>query len=642
MSAICGIYRRDGGEAEASTLAKLLHAMRHRGPDGRGEWNGGSVRLGHLLLETTPESRGEKQPLHDLESGRTIAADARIDNRDELMSALGFSPRDGEAATDCALILAAHAKWGERCPEHIVGDFVFAIWDESRKRLFCARDAIGMRVLYLYRDRTVFAFASELTALLALPEVPRELNEIAIGEFLIWKKDEVRATFYRGVERLPPGHTLTVGPEDSSERRYWSAQILPEISYPRDDDYAEALLELLQRAVAASLRTDRPVGVMLSGGLDSSSLAVLAQRGLLDRGSALRAYSSALRERHGGPETDERGFIEAVCGAMGIAPGYVYADRETLIGSLMRMTMQMGQPFPDPFWYMTDALNEAASSDGVRVLMTGIGGDHAASFDGRGHLSSLLRRGRLLELRGLAARRAAFTGRSLAGVLMKEALHPLIPHRLYPAYSRIRGRGPATDMISRSAIREGFAGRIHLRQRVEESRFSRIWRTGSDPRANLKLNMDAGNLANAVESMNLFGGSRGLEFSCPLMDRRVFEFCLALPSGQFVLDGVHRSLLRRAMAGLLPDEVRLRPGKGIFTPDYHSRLLENREAIRSLFHSLDGSQVWEYLDKAKVQDQLDRVRRREPRTGWDVEPQIVLGSGMQLAAFFSIDRAARL
>ena len=150
MSGIAGIYYLDGRPVEQAVVQRMLDCIAHRGPDGSGVWLDGSVGIAHRMLWTTPESLHEKLPLVNKTGELAITADARIDNRDELFASLNFNGRPRETIADSELILAAYEKWGESCPERLLGDFAFAIWNGRKKKLFCARDPVGMGARQIY------------------------------------------------------------------------------------------------------------------------------------------------------------------------------------------------------------------------------------------------------------------------------------------------------------------------------------------------------------------------------------------------------------------------------------------------------------------------------------------------------------
>src|SRR2546425_624531 len=302
----------------------MLARLEHRGPDGTGAWREGPVALGHGMLHTTPESLREQQPLVGTRGDLVLAADARIDNRGELCSLLP-APSD---ATDAELILAAYERWGEHCPEHLLGDFAFAIWDGRTERLFCARDHFGVKPLYYHhRPGRLFAFASEIKGLLALADIPRRLNETRVAAYLVPLFEDKEVTFYEEILRLPPAHRLTVNRDGARTERYWALDPGHELRLGSDEAYAEAFRELFTDAVRCRLRSAFPVGAMLSGGLDSSSIVCVARRLVAaDGGARLHTISANFDEP---PQIAERRFLNAVVAQNGVRPHYLRGDPTT-------------------------------------------------------------------------------------------------------------------------------------------------------------------------------------------------------------------------------------------------------------------------------------------------------------------------
>ena len=182
MSGIVGLIHHDGRPVSFEELRGMLDVMSYRGPDGRRVWNDGPTGLGHAMLHTTPESLAEAPPLVSRNGNVVITADVRLDNRRELISKLG--PPEGEAIGDGQLILSAYERWGEDCPKHLIGDFAFAIADRRTQTLFCARDHFGVKPFYYCNSGEMFAFASELKGILSLSNIPRILDEVAVGDYL--------------------------------------------------------------------------------------------------------------------------------------------------------------------------------------------------------------------------------------------------------------------------------------------------------------------------------------------------------------------------------------------------------------------------------------------------------------------------
>ncbi len=312
MSGICGLINLDGAPVEAGTLQKMAEAASHRGPDGIRYWRGGGAGLAHLALNLTPESHGEKQPLVGRRGDLVVVADARVDNRGELARALGRDLlADGsseEAPTDAQLILAAYRRWGEGCAGRIVGDFAFVVWDAKHRRLFAARDAMGMRALYYRAEpRRRVVFGTEAKQVLAAPGVPARIFEPAVGAHLAGPYGRPEWSFYEGISQLAPAHALSVDERGHRTWRYWDIDPERRIEYSTQEEYVEHFWEVFSEAVGCRLRTTKPVGILLSGGVDSGSIASTAgwlmRRNGKDLPPDFRAYSWAFDKL---PECDER------------------------------------------------------------------------------------------------------------------------------------------------------------------------------------------------------------------------------------------------------------------------------------------------------------------------------------------------
>lgn len=284
MSGICGLFNLDGAPVAAEDLPGMAALLARRGPERCGAWQAGPVGLGHTLLATTPEAALERLPLEDPTSGCVVTADARLDNRGELLQALGLSDR-AAVTGDGQLILAAYLRWGMACLERLRGDFAFALWDPRAMRLFCGRDHFGVRPLvYHHGPGRFFAFASEPRAVLVLPQTPYRINQGRIANHLVTQLEGIdkTSTFFEEVFRLPPAHALLVSPEGVRLWRYFSLEPGPELRLSSNEAYAEAFLEVFTEAVRCRLRGAATVGSMLSGGMDSGSVVAVA-RGLRPR-----------------------------------------------------------------------------------------------------------------------------------------------------------------------------------------------------------------------------------------------------------------------------------------------------------------------------------------------------------------------
>ncbi|HEV8384076.1 MAG TPA: asparagine synthetase B, partial [Candidatus Acidoferrales bacterium] len=278
MSGIVGVWNLNGAPVERALLERLAATLAHRGPDVRGVWVDGPVGMAACLLRVTPESAREVQPV--VQPGEAVCVfDGRLDNRDEILADTQSSAAITATSPDSALVLAAYRQYGEKFVEHLNGDFALAVFDIRRRTLFLARDYLGIRPLYYARAGDTFLFASEIKAILAYPDFPRVPNEEALAVFLAQgiSQDASGQTLFSGVYNLPPAHVLTVTPDKNFARRYWSFENVSSPAAKSPEEYAEGFRWHFERAVRRRTRSAYPVAVMVSGGLDSSSVFCMAE-----------------------------------------------------------------------------------------------------------------------------------------------------------------------------------------------------------------------------------------------------------------------------------------------------------------------------------------------------------------------------
>lgn len=554
MGAIAAVHNLDGRPADPALLERMLAAMAHRGPDGCGRWVDGSAGIGHLAFHTTPEACGHSQPIVDGEAGLVLALDGRIDNRDELSDALRSHGAQIMRGDDAELVLRAWRCWGEAALERIEGDFAFALWDGRGRELFCARDHSGIVPLYYYCDGVTFLAASELHALFEHPAVPREANEGFIGEYLTGNLYNRAETVYQRIMRLEPAHLLVVRRGAATSRKYFELAPEKPIRYRDDREYGDHFRELFASAVKRRLRTITLVGAELSGGLDSTSVVGMAARLIRDGAAAVAGFET-FSNLFDDPNADERLYSDEAARFCGVENTHVncgVADLSYFIGAIRTYRDLPGAPNGVSFL----TLRRMAADKGIRVVLTGLGGDQWMSGSGY-HDAELIRQGRIGEL----LRALASEGRSLRRIitrLIKKGLWPLMPEPMRRAIIRhVLRRQPFP-----STIKPEFARRIHLADRIAKS-----WRY--PPGMNigeatiLRIFTDP-SLARALEMSNRDAAACGIEERHPFYDVRLVRFFMNIPDEQRWRPGLTKYVLRQAMSGLIPELVRRRVSKAFF------------------------------------------------------------------------------
>jgi asparagine synthase (glutamine-hydrolysing) len=629
MSGICGIINLDGRPVAPESLDAMMQAMAYWGPDGSGVWWHGQVGLGHLLLYNTPESVHERLPYRDEAADLTITARARLDNREELADALGIPHPERQEMPDSSIILKAYQKWGEDCPNRLLGDWCFAIWDGRRRRLFIARDHCGNTGLYYHQSDGAFSFASSLKGLLALPETSRRLNELRLAQILVSWPEQGAPTCYQDIFRLPPAHALTVGPQWIKVWQYWCLEDTPRLRLGSDQEYLEAFLDLYTQAVRCRLRSLRPVGVTLSGGLDSGSVAALAARELREQGKVLPAFSSVPQFNSNGavaPQRfgDETPFIEATsCHAGNIENIYIRAEEVSPLNGIeqgLQLHDEPGHAAVNYYWLV--ALLHEAKSRGIGTLLTGQGGNATVSWSGQGYLASLARTGqwRTLhqELLNYRAIRRRPWWRIVAGQMIKPLLPPYWPFQ----YRVLKlGREPWAGY---SAIHPDFARRLSLADRMLTGGHDPTFAPKADSRkARHDIIMPGRGILGAL--WQEMGAGFGLEARDPTLDKRLLEFCLAIPDEQYAKGGLDRRLIRLAMKDLMPPQVLGNTRRGLQAADIGWRLRDSWQEISQALDKVEDSPTArEYLNVHKMRAILASLKIAVTRSNTEQTGTILL------------------
>ena len=605
MSGISGIYRSDGGIA-ASEVWEMVRTLAHRGPDAEAVWTADRVGLGHCTRRAVPRAGPPEDgmPLVDPRGPFVLVADASIDNRDALAARLGWS-RPGAAVTDHALIMGAYLRWGERCARHLHGDFAFALWDGRRQCLFCARDHLGLRPFYYCRTGRSFAFASEIKALLRLARVPRRINEARVADFLLQATADCEATFYEGILRLPPAHFLVVSPEGMRMQRYWSLDPGREVRLGSDDAYADAFRERFTEAVRSCSRGGAPLGCLLSGGLDSSAITVVA-RAQAGGEAPLSTFSCVFDAV---PQCDERAYAEAVVRQGGLQPHFVPADRTSIFDDLDEMLHHVEEPFFTPNLFVSWQAWRAAGAAGVRRLLHGFLGDNVVS-DGSRYLTELalsLRWASLVREMRAVGRLRGHQARLYRHLLRQFVVAPALPSALRRSDVLMRRQFAAYPFYA--FVGDDFGKRVGWADRVR-AHAERSLAVPRSVRAGHYAELTSGLLPGVLEIENRATAAFGFEQRYPFADRRLVEFCLALPSTQKYRDGWTRFVERQAMRGLLPEEVRLRPAKTSLHAAFSRALMTLGRAELDAILNERLALASDYLDVGALQAAYAEAKQR--------------------------------
>lgn len=546
---MCGIAGVVGPGSSAARARAMARIQAHRGPDDEGVWTAPGVALGHRRLSIIDLSDSGHEPMVSADGRLALTFNGEIYNYRELRAELRDYPY--RSRTDTEVILAAYAHWGEACLERFVGMFAFALWDAERGRLFCARDRLGIKPFHWALHEGDLLFASEIKGLLAagVPSVPDRDTWATYLTHGVY--DHSDRTFFEGVRSLPPGHALSVAPGAApSIAPYWDlGRATADIADLSDAEAETGFLERFEDAVRLRLRADVPLGVNLSGGLDSASLVATVDR-VSDDAGALQTFTAAFDD----PRYDEVDFADEVPRRRAwtrhverLAPERVWPLAE-------QATWHQEAPFGGIATLGYHNLHGRSRHEGVTVLLEGQGVDEMLAgyryFRPHHHLD-LLDAGRCADARAaLRAEAAAEDDGWRAGLARVRGLRSgggapvyqdgtsfLAPDALAPAVVERAGPYPAFPQPYADRLRNA------LYRDLRHTKLPRVLRM------NDRLSM-----------------AFSRELREPYLDHRLVEFLFRLPAHQRIRAGRPKDLLRRAMAGRLPDSVRLAGKRAVVTP----------------------------------------------------------------------------
>ncbi len=537
--------------------------LAHRGPDGSGVWTAPGVGLGHRRLAII-DLDGSPQPMHSADERAVVVFNGEIYNFRELRRELEGYGVQFKTDGDTEVILAAWQRWGEDCAAHLDGMFSFAIYDRADRTLFLARDRFGVKPLFFAElSDGSLAFASELKGLLAHPLLRREVDPLAIEDYMTWGYVPDHRSILRGVRKLPAGHSLLLKHDMPlpSPRQYWDISFEKRHKAKPRDLEAE-LLHHLQQAVESRMVSDVPLGAFLSGGVDSSAVVAFmagAGRGKVRTCSIGFDVASA----------DETSHAESVARLFDTdhASRTVSADQFDAIDTIAGM---FDEPFADasalPTWRVCQLARES-----VTVALSGDGADEAFAGYRRQVFHAHEERVRGLIPRGVRSRmlgplgdvfpkldwaprplRAKSTLQSLAGsgadgyaralsVVPPDIRHGLYSDSLHKQIGGYRGETPLAEMMASAPARSG----------LDAAQYAdlKFWLPGD-----ILTKVDRTSMAVSLEARE------------PLLDHRLVEFAAGLPEGLRVKRSQGKWLLKKSMERYLPDDILYRPKQGFVTP----------------------------------------------------------------------------
>jgi asparagine synthase (glutamine-hydrolysing) len=575
MCGICGIVNFDGRDVEEHELRLMMQTMKHRGPNDDGVFKDGNTGLGFVRLSILDLSPAGHQPMLSQDGRYALVFNGEVYNYIELKQQLN-SKYSFRTKTDTEALLTSYMEWGEGCMDYFNGMFAFGVYDKQQKSLFIARDRFGVKPFYYYLDSNRFIFASEIQPILAvLPGKPRPNNQVIFDYLTFNRTDHTEETFFEGIKKLQHGHSLKVGRNGISIKRWYNLREKNQAPFNSPQEYQE----LFRDAVKLRLRADVPVGVCLSGGLDSSSITSL----LIQEHPSTNQINTFSAVYGKSEYADESSFIDEYKSQLKNM-FYTYPSADTLFADMDKFIMAHGEPMPRTTPYAEYKVMELAKEH-VVVTLVGQGADEQLGgyhyFFGT-HFKGLLRQFALLKL--LSEMHSYYKNhQSTYG--LKTFAYFLLPSFL-KTYARVSEHG---------YIHKTFSGEYSGTNRIASELYD------SDDLTDALYD----HFEYKMEHLLKWGDRNSMWFSLesrfPFLDYRLVEKTLAMPADMIIKKGYTKHILREAMKGVLPERIRMRMDKkGFETPqDKWFRTPKFQQMIFDLLGS-SGFKNRGYIDPEKA------------------------------------------
>lgn len=595
MSSIFGIFNYDKSPVQDELLQTMQDDLCYWKPDRSDIWTANHIGLGQLTLRITQQSKNESLPKKI--GDHTIVFNGRIDKRDELFKKLDlkFDP----SFPDGDLVLYAYKKWGKDCPTQLSGEFTFVIWDNIEQTLFCVKDHIGTRPLYYAENNNKFIFSSEIKGILASKIISKEINQLMIGMHLLGFKGEQKQTTYKHIHIIPPGSWLLVSANGIQTQRYWDIRNAPALKFKNKQDYIDGFTEELIKSVERRTNSIFPVATLLSGGLDSTTVAGIQIKKNFNP-SNLHLFSWAHKEGDDKEYFDDREYINDFLSfhkggdfQHSFLQGY-----PKYFNGIEKVGTSLDEPHRDIEFYTRFSTYEKAQEKGIRLLLGGIGGDHLTSNYAEEYIFDALTKLKLGSVCNELLSTARRNQQPLKSSFKKHILSP-INHFICKKESWNLGHGQCGKnyLSSRDGshyLHPNFVKKINLNEVIENHESNSHLpknRLKNPLKQKLALDINCGELDVSFNQRYNASLSYNIQNTYPLLDRDLMNYSFGLPEDFYYLNGTGRNVIRQSMRGFVPENIINRTTKYPTSPYFRAIVRQELTILKNLIKTAEHHDV---------------------------------------------------
>ena len=600
MCGIAGFVNTDGTPADTRVVYRMTDIIAHRGPDASGFYVRGEVALGHRRLSIIDLTTGG-QPMSNEDDSLWITYNGEIFNHADIRPQLEAAGHRYKSHCDTETTLHAYEQWGEQSVTRYRGMFAYAIWDQNKKQLFCVRDRLGIKPFYYYWDGRLFAFASEIKALLEHPDIRTEFNDALLPEYLAFGYNSGEETLFAAIRKLMPGHTLTLtcGNNPSLEiKQYWDARCPKQFDDRPDSEWIAECRRRLEEVVRMRLMSDVPLGMFLSGGVDSSAIAAIIKR---QANGPVKTFSVGYRESCFSELSEARQVAEQI----GTDHHEVFVSMEEFFNALPRLVWHEDEPITWPSSVSLHFVSKLAAEQ-VKVVLTGEGSDELFAGYGRYHFYQLNAQWMRAYTAVPGGVRKAIQSAVAESPLLSAALRRKLGHT-------VLGHGPTIESLYLNNFYCAFGAdeqqkllASHFAANPYASFLQRWDSVAQSPTLPRLLYADQKTyLVELLMKQDQMSMSCSIESRVPFLDHKFVEFAASVPPHMKLRGKQGKYVIKKAVEDLIPRSIIYRKKMGFPTPISAWLLQEEARAIRDYLRDPDGL-LASYVNAAYLNDLLDK------------------------------------
>ena len=588
MSVIFGIFNKNGKNVFENELISIQNSFKRQSLINQKIIIQNEVGLGYSKLEASENPSQKTLPIR--RDNLLITADLKLTNRDELSKLLVIGSED----SDAELVLLLYEKYGNQCVNYLKGEFVLAIWNDLLGELFISTDPMGNRSVYYYETKDVFIFSSEIKGIEAIKKTDNYFNERSIVEYY-FRKSNVTETYNEEIKFLTSANFLLVRKENTYQYQYWTLKPSNKYNFKTNQEWIDHFKKLFYETIEKHIDLEVPIGISLSGGLDSSSITCVLAEFLQQHNKPLYTFSSVLSIDHKGIEKDERKYIECLVKKYpNIITTYIETNDLNPFEEI-EDAFEENESFPDSFFYMDRKILKAASKKGVQSLFYGFGGDYWVSYNGGKVAYELLKNKKFRKSWKLIQEHKHLEKSSYFKVIKQK----YITYNSFYKWTK--------EKLKRSKNWQIYTP-LHsqLLNKYEKEISSKIH--FSNHSEFMIERIKSGRIGKTLFQLNNNSQNFGIHSVFPMLDVELMSFLLELPISIFVHGGVKRGLIKSSLKGVLPEEIVYRNDKLPYIPGYQMNIIKEKEVFDNAMNTTQIPLFFEkYFDKKIIEQHFKDI-----------------------------------